>query len=97
MTFGQHVPSANSSKSRRTGVHWAYRIIALATITRFIEMMMNRVSHLIHPAEMRRIVIPNDVLLQAIPRIVAKPAAYEYSATTGMFSRTMSSKCSPMP
>ena len=60
-------------------------------------MTRNHTNHFVQPVEMRRRVMPNDVLLQAVPRIVVKPAAYENSATLGIFSRTMSSKCIPMP
>ena len=49
--------------------------------TMLTEMMMNQMTHRTGPVEMRRRVIPNEVLLHAAARMVAKPAEYEIKAT----------------
>jgi hypothetical protein len=57
----------------------------------FTEMMMNQRNNLEHPSgAIRKRVTANDVLLHAAPRMVAKPAAYEMIAPTGIFSGSMS-------
>ena len=65
-------------------------MVAETPSTRFTEMMMNQTSHLRRPVEMRKRVMENDVLLQMVPRMVAKPAMYESRAWVGIFAGSMS-------
>jgi hypothetical protein len=78
------VPSISGYQSFATGQHRVHMIAAETPRTMFTERIINQMIHLIHPVEIRRRVIPNEVLLHAAARMVAKPAEYEIRATIGI-------------
>jgi hypothetical protein len=84
VTVVQQVPSISEYQSFATGQQRVHMMAAETPSTMLTERMMNQMNHLTHPFEMRSRVMPNDVLLQAAARMVAKPAEYEIRATMGI-------------
>jgi hypothetical protein len=74
MFLGQHVPSSLGCQVFSIGVHWPH-VIAMATPNdTFTVIMMNQISHLTHPDDIRKTVIAKEVLLQQAARIEKEPA-----------------------
>lgn len=63
VTVVQHVPSISGYHSFATGQHRVHMMMAETPRIMLTETMVNQINHFIHPFEMRRRVIPNEVLL----------------------------------
>ena len=81
VTVVQQFPSNSGYQSFATGQHRVHMIAAETPSIILTEMMINQMTHRTGPVEMRKRVIPNEVLLHAAARMVAKPAEYEIKAT----------------
>jgi len=85
VTGVQQVPSSSGFHSFATGQHRVHMMAAETPSTTLTETMMNQMNHLTQPLAIRRRVMPNEVLLHAAARMVAKPAEYEIKDTIGIF------------
>lgn len=75
--FNQHSPGSHGCQTFSMGVHCA-QVMAIATPRHALTvMMMNQISALIQPDEMRSTVTANDVLLHSAARIEKLPARLE--------------------